>query len=345
MGAIFFGFFRRAIRPEEYNAFDEMFLATWPFRLIARPLQYDQDKTIEQARITTLQKLILATSDQLLITGASLLLVTIFIVSGLGGLNMQWSVFSYHIAVYLAYASWTVHLSTLVVLREHFRHHNYPQNTRIAAMIVTCILLFTTRLIGASSSFNWDPTMSVSCGLERFDLFNGYKYDGSMETLAFDIIPVLLGELGLQFSMAFFFLLRLVSLYSSIIPGIRSLPWEVSWPPSLMRIVYFPLRCDDYQSTLQRIYGIKRYEKAAKMLDEDKKSMHIGDIVDEADKSFVNDLVNLVTLLTYTIGKLVSSLVRDDAPAAATITPNFGQIMPLLLLILALLKILDVSSG
>ncbi|KAI0134311.1 hypothetical protein BJ170DRAFT_609366 [Xylariales sp. AK1849] len=346
MGTIFFAYFRRALRPEQYNAFDEMLLTTWPFRLVALPPQYSSDNVLEKARIAALERFILATSDQLLITGTSLLLVTVFIIAGVGGLNAQWSVFSYQIAVYLGYASWTVHLSTLIVLCEHFRHHSYPQNTRIGAMIFTCVLLFTTRLTGSSISFTENPAVSVSCGLKYFNIYGGKTSDGSFWAVVSDLLPFL-GDLLVLVGMVTMFLLKLLDIYSSSIPGIRSLPWEVAWPRSLMRVIYWPLKCDNHQTTLQHIYGRQRYESAAHLLDKEAqygRQLSLMVITTEADKSFVSDLIGILTLLTYVMGRLLSSLLSDNAPVKAVMNPNFGQVMPLLLLVLPMLNILDVSS-
>ncbi|CAJ2507954.1 Uu.00g091400.m01.CDS01 [Anthostomella pinea] len=236
MIAIFYAYVRRSLRPDVYNGGDDIFLRTWPLRFVARPRQHGVGESSQIARAANIEKFILAMSDQQLVTGTSILFVTVLISAGAGGIDQEWSVFAYLIAVGLSYFSWSLHLATLTALRQHFRKLEAPQKIRIGVMTLTLLSLFAARLIGSSVSFTNNPSTSLRCAFAHFDMFDDDDAD-----IVSNLLSLLVGRFLLMCGMFVIFMRGLVEVSSGDIPVSRSLPWQVFWPPWLANVLFWGL--------------------------------------------------------------------------------------------------------
>ncbi|KAK7990134.1 hypothetical protein PG989_010449 [Apiospora arundinis] len=155
-----------------YNDFDALVI---PVRFV-RTLPNSGDETTDKKgrkRLDAWTSLVLAMSDQHLVTGTAMLITTYAITGGAGGLDRQRSVYSLRVATSLATCAAIVHISTLSVLRFRFSHRTVDSATRHVAIVVFVGLTFGARI---ASSFTSDEDnslcvseSSVRCGLDKAD--------------------------------------------------------------------------------------------------------------------------------------------------------------------------------
>jgi hypothetical protein len=86
-------------------------------------------------KVESLQRFILALSDQQLVTGVAILTAGI-----LKSCTISW--WEFQIVVSLAWFSSTTHLSTLVILWEYLQDYPAVRNWRVGGMLAMLVLLF-----------------------------------------------------------------------------------------------------------------------------------------------------------------------------------------------------------
>ncbi|KAI1250378.1 hypothetical protein MGN70_007431 [Eutypa lata] len=95
----------------------------------------DHDGIAEDARrrrLSRLESLILALSDQHLMTGGAMLIVTWTIILGAGDVRKERSVYSLQVAIALANISSSIHLASLSILRFYLKDHKVQYTARTA---------------------------------------------------------------------------------------------------------------------------------------------------------------------------------------------------------------------
>ena len=109
------------------------------------------------------QKFTLALSDQQLVTGLAVLIA---------GFYKRCTMSTYHfsIVISLAWLSSTVHLSTLVVLRDYFIRSPFLRSIRVVGMLSMLCLLFVAEFLTDSPAFVLDPSRCIQCSFAEFDI-------------------------------------------------------------------------------------------------------------------------------------------------------------------------------
>ncbi len=108
------------------------------------------------------EKFIISMSDQQLVTGLAIL-VALYIKS------CSVSVYSFEIALSLAYFSCSIHISTLTVLRRYLQKYKTLAFVRVVLMVTLAIMLLAGLLILQSGTFYELPATKLGCVLADFD--------------------------------------------------------------------------------------------------------------------------------------------------------------------------------
>lgn len=103
-------------------------------------------------------------SDQQLVTGLAIL-VALYIKS------CSVSVFSFEIALSVAYFSCSIHISTLTVLRQYLRDYKRLALIRIVLMVILAAMLLAGLIILESGTFYELPVIKLGCALADFDTY------------------------------------------------------------------------------------------------------------------------------------------------------------------------------
>jgi len=197
--AVVYGYLSRSLPEEYYNELDshlltlfEKFLQHLPrlpriripkwkrnhhheyqeVKLALKPPDNDQIQKAKEERddmkVESLQRFILALSDQQLITGFAILTAGI-----LKSCTISW--WEFQIVVSLAWFSSTTHLSTLVVLREYLQDHPAVRNWRVGGMLAILVLLFFGVLTRIALLDDYQITAQMECVF--ITMSAGLKYD------------------------------------------------------------------------------------------------------------------------------------------------------------------------
>jgi hypothetical protein len=182
--AVVYGYLSRSLPEEYYNELDsclltlfEMFLQWLPRLRIPKwnrkhnrehqeieptpkPPDEDLKKKAKEERddmkVESLQRFILALSDQQLVTGFAILTAGI-----LKSCTISW--WEFQIVVSLAWFSSTTHLSTLVILWEYLRDHPAVRNWRVGGMLAVLVLLFFGVLTSVALLDDYQITAQMEC--------------------------------------------------------------------------------------------------------------------------------------------------------------------------------------
>ena len=125
--------------------------------LLGKPKRVFRGPIKRQQRIEALTRFILALSDQQLVTGLAIQI-------GALGSRCSLSTFEFNVVVALTWFSFATHLATLDVLRDYFNQHYVVRNVRFAGMMmVVSLLLYESIIIGL---YDVDAATPLQCLLE-----------------------------------------------------------------------------------------------------------------------------------------------------------------------------------
>lgn len=154
-----------------YNDFDALVIPGWVVRML--PASGSGTDENGRRRLAAWTSLVLAMSDQHLVTGTAMLITTYAITGGAGGLDGQRSVYSLRVATSLATCAAIVHISTLSVLRFRFSHRTLDSTVRHVAIVVFVGLTFGARIASSLTSDQENSlcvsASSVKCGVHDAD--------------------------------------------------------------------------------------------------------------------------------------------------------------------------------
>ena len=114
----------------------------------------EKSRDARERRSKGLEKFILALSDQQLVTGLAVLIAGLISPCSM-------SIYYFNIIAALGWFSSTTHLSTLAVLRVYFIEHPRLRNWRVVAMLFVLVLLIITRVVTLASTL--DNSLPVRC--------------------------------------------------------------------------------------------------------------------------------------------------------------------------------------
>jgi hypothetical protein len=139
----------------------------------------------DDMKIEALQRLILALSDQQLITGLAILAAGI-----IKSCTISW--WEFQVVVSLAWFSSTTHLSTLVILWDYLQQHRVLMYWRVGGMLCMLVVLFFCVLSEVALPPDYQITAPMECVFMHMS--SGLKYDPGFQ------VPVILVFLCLAYS-------------------------------------------------------------------------------------------------------------------------------------------------
>ncbi|KAK0641336.1 hypothetical protein B0T16DRAFT_393635 [Cercophora newfieldiana] len=361
--AIILAYLFRALPPDLYNKVDDMFLdivghlvmsapvVSYPFRLSHAAFSYLRsfitrvkslafrareqgagDKTKQEPpsvldrRSSAFASFLLAMSEQQLVTGMAILLTATLVVSGtLGGLYESMTVAAYSIAVSLAFLSYLIHLCTITTLRSYFDTNPRLRNIRLVFMTVFLAILIPNTVYAQSASF-WN----------RFEL---PFYAGDPSGFNFYVI---LNQALLLYIVVGGYIRRTYELY---FPNSRGS--SAVWP---IRIAYWIVK-RHHLHAWNRVMDRRWMQEALAVLDGknttalSRKGIRARHIMfrvvnDEISKSFLWEITWLLFYSTFGFASFFFN-VKGNWEMVSSAPANFGQLMPVLLLLLPCLGFLE----
>ncbi|KAK1966028.1 hypothetical protein LY78DRAFT_657712 [Colletotrichum sublineola] len=146
-------------------------------------------------RIRAFESFMVSMSDQQLITGVALIVTTTFM-SFDHHLSNSFSVYSFQVATRLGYFSCIVHLCTISLLREHFDTHKRLRNFRLMLVAMILVLLITCMVVSDSVTFRFNRHISVQCARHNFRFIDperpGYVGFSDEVVVTFNLIVLIL---------------------------------------------------------------------------------------------------------------------------------------------------------
>ncbi|KAE9379656.1 hypothetical protein N431DRAFT_526962 [Stipitochalara longipes BDJ] len=300
--------------------------------------QGPEQKAKDEMKIELLQRFILALSDQQLITGFAILVAGI-----LKSCTITW--WEFQVVVSLAWFSSTTHLSTLVVLWGYLQDHPTVRNWRVGGMLVILGLLF----FGV---------------LTKVALLEEYQITGQMECVFMSMSAGLRDDPGYTVPIVLVFLFfayanQLVKLFSEnrqnttfkVLDGyitrecIRLFTGtsRKAWRDKYSKVI--ELQAKNRLSINRRKWKTqmeKRTLRQQKRYKAQVMCLSAMSLLATASnlylESFVWQIVWLIFGLSYGIAQLVNVRWQNSPPLAPGVgRMDFGQIVPLLLLVLPVL--------
>lgn len=310
----------------------------------AAPVELDAEQVlVRKRRKDSLEGFILSLSDQQLVTGLAILIA---------GFSQMYSMSAHHfnIVASLAWFSSATHLATLAILKNYFREHTTVRNWRVGIMLILLIMLVVAQVPGWADKDNSVPVICYYQDLHRRDMLTvstaiGFLLitytEGIARLYTRDIdwnLPDRCIERIVQLLSPFFFTVRyrrplyLKKTEESQFPGGNSSRRSVN----TIRAEREKGRFDRFESNVKgsrRLIG--RYALATVFMGR------------ELAFSFFITMALLITDITYGFVQVFE--YRAAAPLGG-IKGNqneisFGQLVPLLLLLLPIFTMMEIHSG
>ncbi|KAI1174315.1 hypothetical protein F4777DRAFT_554627 [Nemania sp. FL0916] len=317
--AIIWAYFKDALPANCYNEFDDF--------LLKRKVR-DEDGE----RVRSLRSFILSLSDQQLVSGLALVISINIIRNGVQDLDTKISAYAYSNAVYLAYFSCIIHLATIAVLCDYLRDRAFLRNVRVAIMITIIGLLIQ----GLTESWTSEQSITLRCATERYSFLQDWS--------AFDEVVTKLGNPANVFGFAILigilitgYIRRIQQLYFH---GSRNFPRR--WQKTLMaKTIGWP--------ESPNVEVTAAIERLALRLSGPAWNIHwwcqvfFVVLPGSFNRSFMFEIVWIIFYFTFGIAELSFYLRAYDnsGPAPISFEPRFGQLLPLVLIILPFLAVVE----
>ena len=252
-------------------------------------------------------------------------------------LDTKISGYSYGIAVILAFFSCVIHLATIGVLRDYLRDRGFLKHARVVIMICLIALL----LQGLSESWTLEQTVTLRCAIADYIFLTDYR--------DIDELQEKLGDTGLVFGFTILlgllisgYVRRILELY---VDGSQNFPrsWQVAllantigWPASSKADIL-----EARQRLASRLsgptLGINGLGRIFFLV-----------IPRNFNQSFMFEVVWLIFYFAFGISQVAFYLQGYDGDGrntAVSFEPSFGQLLPLVLMILPFLAMAEGYSG
>lgn len=378
IGAIILGYLTKSLPEDDLTDFDrktvEKVASSWIGRtsakawkaficisrrcLLLRPPNKEDDLD-ENQRKEALQKFILTLSDQQLVTGIAIL-VACFI---------NWckmSVYEFNIVVYLAFCSSSTHVATLDVLQVYFQRNQVVRNWRMIGMVAIVLLLMAGLLLTGYYSNN-DQSVPIPCltclsdatiydcnvtfpGNGTYYANNSYYNNcalyASNSSGSLSFVPV-------------FTVVYLAYKYARVLMGTITISRNTALTPSHI-LVYLTfcimgrtkhVSMEVVDGTMIEIWAKKEaifghiYAKPLKSNSEG--LQRLCSILIAYSRSFLFNIGNLCFLTSLGLSQVATSRWYVGMPRlqAESTRLDFGQIVPLVLLVLPVLAAVEIFHG
>lgn len=348
-GAILIGYFTDSLPEEHLNSLDFAIIDWFSASRLGKVLSYLRSnfipflkrclfmKSTHQRRPLTkprrevaFEKFILALSDQQLVTGMAIL-IAIF------ANHCRTSIYELNIAISLAWFSSTTHLGTLDVLHRYFRQNIVVRNWRMVGMIGMLILLIPGLVLVESYVF-YTPEIPMQCA--RF-LPRSNPDAGIGPLAATFVIMYLCTGYGS----------RLYKTFTSEDGSMMDPEWLI-W--NLLFLLFSRNSRQDRHAAIEKAINVcntRRTLLVEARLESisNKYSLirRMGLCIGAYSRSFLQCIAALFFFLSYGISGVVADRWLDYSVdlGEGSSTMEFGQIVPLVLLILPLLAFAEIFYG
>ncbi|KAF6830027.1 hypothetical protein CMUS01_07921 [Colletotrichum musicola] len=301
----------------------------WPRRRGAQ-----NRKLMRRKRVKAFESFILAMSDQQLITGFALVITTTFMTFR-DDLSDSFSVYSFQIATRLGYFSCIVHFCTISLVRERFDASRFMRNVRSALVAVLLVLLVVCMVISESVTFRFNHPISVKCARENFHFIDpkrpGYtKFSDEVVVIANLVVLILVILLG--------YLRRCLEPYHADARG------DYHYWPRKSLIVWFGEDGEAAYNTVSPgisslLRSLREYDRGSR----DYWACFLEVWVESISASLFWDIIWLSFYFTFGMGNFWN--FYTDAEVKHEFDPNFGQVVPLILVCLPFLSAWEAFSG
>lgn len=272
----------------------------------------DRAEAVGELRKEILTQFILTLSDQQLVTGLAILIA---------GVSDPWHLSGYEFTVVLALAwfSSTTHLATLTALRKYMDSHGLVRHARIIGMVLVLLLLVFFLAVSEVSVQLPGSTQPVQC-----------VFAGDCDEIVYQG-PYLFNTVVVFMLLREYFI-RISDLYSG-----KSQPWVLMgymwWNPTKLKVDGL-----SYRERAADISAERRLSSVLQLGQSHGLGRSISSAMYQYQGSFLSSLPGVGFSYSYGIFQVI--LYRWTVAPPLTEESNrmgFGQIMPLLLLLLPIL--------
>lgn len=343
--AILMAYFCRWLPEEKYSPVDDAFVrgiqsflssARFPrLEKNQRAFEYwaRNRKDIRLQRIQAFEHFLRAVSDQQLVTAVALVIVTTFMTFK-GDISSSFSVYSFQIATRLGYFSCIVHFYITSLLPERPGASKGLRRLWLALVVVLIVLLVVCMIISDSVTFRFNRHISVECARRHFRLVDterpGYARF-SDEVVVISNLIVLILVIFLRYWGRF-----------------PELPWGRADRPRQSPCLPF---AGDGEKADKRVEAriasllavLRKLNHGARGTNSGSWTLVFKIWADSISTSLLWDIVWLPFYLAFGMGTFWN--FYWDADVRLEMKPNFGQVMPLILLCLPFQSAWEAFSG
>ena len=320
-------YFRGFLNQDRYRAVDISFLKS----LSLDPQHKSHRDADSLVPMQAYEDFLLSLSDQQLITGLAILVA-------LYAKTCSISVFSFQVAVSLAYFSCCIHISTLTVLRDYFmkKQNRLLRNIRIAVMILLATILVISLFLSQSGTFHQRPNWQFSCAFSEFTFYisDGQKWLQAGNTAM--VVWTIASAYGAAFSEI------IDKRFKTVIGNwyfwfVMSAAKTGDEKDELVKAV-------GEQRADVRIYLDAEYERLGSRLSIRMALILAPYIVEEFARSFLYKIIWILFYFTLAISNFFMLWVQQGYYKQGLYVWGFGQLVPMFLLVLPLLSYLEMRS-
>lgn len=319
---------------DRYNTVDIMFLSALRRKSSSRATPTPRSK---ERRVAVFQQFVRSMSDQQLVTGTALIVALNMIRWGVMGLDTELSGFTYSMAVILAYFSCITHLASISVLRNYMDLHHTPRNIRLAIMAISIgVLLYNLLEIQ-----NFDLSSTLSCALAENPFGNLQAgLQGSLHEISVALLLYAASVVGV---ILIGYVRRGLELFSKTYRVDHS-----SWVCELLSLALDRRQMNTAQ--FQEMTDRRRFSRCLR-ISRGSRAAIILSIHAELAHSFMWEMIWILFYYFFGLAQFIYTLAVATNDWGVSLTnaiswrPGFGQLLPLLLLLLPILNAVDAYFG
>lgn len=332
MAAILIAYAKNSLPRKRYNCVDDI--------AHRRDQGASDDERARGKRVQAFEQFMLTMSDQQLITGMALILTTTFILAGVRGLNGNFSVYSFQVATRLGYFSCIIHLCSLSILRNYFDKDRRLMNLRAVLMVIFLILLITCMIISDSVTFRFNRHVSVTCAMQHFKFIDRHR--PSYVSFSDEVI-IVFNLMVLVYILVAGYIWRLLEIYHR--PARRQYNY---WRLFFLRRIFGSAAENSYSAAVAAQISslddfLHRYAGSRPPFQLRQWLVMWSIWTTNIESSFLWEIVWLLFYFVFGIANLLKFFV-DASVHIGRVEPNFGQLVPLFLLLLPLLTAYEAYS-
>lgn len=312
---------------ECYNEFDNLILKR-------------ESRADDGRRVETFRGFLLAMSDQQLLSGLALVITINLIRNGVADLDTEITGYAYNNAVILAYFSCTIHLATLGSLRGYLQKRGFLKHARVVLMVCIFGLLLQGLVDAWWSTLYYDA--AVRCAAQQLTGTNAYLNTGPhLSRMAiWDDIALIAGFAIWLGILASGYLRRILALYSAQLWKPFS-TWQVKLASSTRLL---PDSVDEAHIVRARASLAERWSESKLDL-----GFFFLVVLPAFNQSFIFEIIWMLFYFFFGIGQFAYYITAPGSDyklsSKISLDPDFGQLLPLVLLGLPLLAMVEGHSG